>query len=135
MAKTSQRRPSAAARRRGGCQLLKSDFAKSGDLSAAHEPSRAMRSWIARANEISFPLNQRPTTVVAATMKSSDPIPRRKRPIIIPAHGVPGRTAGRTAIARLPAAPMAPKRTAEAATPIRSIRTPPAMSVRSAATL
>lgn len=34
-----------------------------------------------------------------------------------------------------PAAPMAPKRMAEAATPIRSIRTPPAMSVRSAATL
>ncbi len=94
-----------------------------------------MRSWIARAKEISFPLNQRPTTVVAATMKSSEPIPRRKRPIIIPAHGLPGRSAGRTAIAILPTAPIVPNRTAEAATPIRSMRTPPAMSVRSAATL
>ena len=47
--------------------MSKSDFAKSGDLSAAHEPSRPTRSWIARAKEISFPLNQRPTTVVAAT--------------------------------------------------------------------
>ena len=94
-----------------------------------------MRSWTASAEEISFPLNQRPTTVVAATMKSSEPTPSTKRPAAIAMAGEPGIAAGRNAMSADPAAPTAPKSTAERAVPSRSMRTPPPMSVSSAATL
>ena len=72
----------------------KSGLKRSGDWSASQEPPRATSSWIAMAKEISFPLNQRPTTVVEATMKSSEPMPSRKRPTIIPAQGVAGKSDG-----------------------------------------
>jgi hypothetical protein len=108
---------------------------RSGDWSANQEPPRATSSWSASAKEISLPLNQRPTTVVEATMKSSEPMPSRKRPTIIPAQGVAGNMAGSTAMRSVPRAPTAAKRMAEAAMPIRSMRTPPAMSVSNAATL
>ncbi len=94
-----------------------------------------MTSWTASAKEISRPLNQRPTTVVAATMKSSEPTPRTKRPAIIASAGAPGSAAGSTAMRTLPSAPMTPKSRAERAVPSRSMRTPPATSVSSAATL
>ena len=106
-----------------------------GDQSAAYDPSRAMRSWIASANEISFPLNQRPTTVVAATMKHSEPTPRTNRPASMPYAGARGTSTGPSAMSTLPAAPIAPNSTADRAVPSRSMSTPPAMSVRSAATL
>ena len=92
-------------------------------------------SWIASAKEISLPLNQRPTTVVAATMKSSEPTPSTKRPAAMERAGAEGTSAGRSAIAALPAAPIALKSTAERAVPSRSMRMPPARSVRRAATL
>ena len=74
-----------------------------------------MMTWRAMANEISLPLNQRPTTVVTATMKSSEPTPSTKRPAIIAPAGAAGTTAGSTAMSRPPAAPIAPNSTDRAA--------------------
>ena len=82
-----------------------------------------------------MPLNQRPTTVVTATMNSSEPTPSTNRPAIMSKTGRLGTTAGSTAMSSPPTAPIAPNSTAERRVPRRSMSTPPAIRVSSAATL
>ena len=122
-------KPIPAASRSGGCQEPKSGAAKLRELSAASEPTRAMVRLMPIAKDSSLPLNQRPRTVVAATMSGSAPSPRRKRPAIMTAWVLP------KAMTTPPAAVSTPNAIMARLVPTRSTTTPPARRMRSAATL
>ena len=72
--------PAATVINKGFCQLSKKERAIVGEFNARKEPSLATVRFIPKANDSSFPLNQRATIVVIATIMDSAPSPNISLP-------------------------------------------------------
>src|SRR5688572_28571171 len=69
----TQKVPIPTAMTSGHCQLSQAGRAQVGELSARNDPRRAMVRFTPKANDSSFPLNQRASAVVTETMSDSAP--------------------------------------------------------------